>query len=84
MSDFISASKTVLFPAGVRKICTTFEIINDKVIENDEEFEVRIDVNDPKVLIPAIVPRVKIIDNDGKLIDIVLMLFCIDYSTYTL
>ena len=67
VSDFTSDNKTVTFPAETRKICTTFDITDDKVIENIETFEIRFAVDDPLVQIPSSIPRVRIFDDDGKL-----------------
>ena len=68
VADFKTTSNIVTFPAGALKICTSFNITDDKVIEDEEQFEVIISIDDPQIEDPDINPIVKIVDDDGKLI----------------
>ena len=63
--DFIAESKFLLFPRNAETICTTFNITDNNVIEENEVFEVvfviPLDIPPPPVNI-----TVTIIDDDCK------------------
>ena len=67
VADFVSAAKTVEFPKLTSQICVMFDIVDNKVIEDTETFEVTISTDDPLVIKPDEALQVRIIDDDSKL-----------------
>lgn len=64
-TDYIGGEKIETFPAMTEQMCTSFEILDDHIIEPNETFIVQIDINDPLVVEPAMPSVVIILDDDG-------------------
>ena len=64
--DFIAESKVLLFPRNAETICTTFNIIDNNVIEENEDFEVVFVIVILDIPLPPVNPTVTIIDDDCK------------------
>ena len=64
--DFIAESKDVIFPANDTMVCTTFVIVNNRRVEDNERFEVTFTISDSRVSGPQQNPTVTIEDDDSK------------------
>ena len=54
------------FSEGINEACTSVQITNDDVLENDENFNLNLDTDAPRVTLNPEEGSVLIIDGDGK------------------